>query len=153
VGGDDLILLQVDGIKGGSRITGYEEQLELASYRWEMGHEVGKPPVFQQLVVQKSAGISGPALWLHAATAKVIPKMVLSVIHTGGEKLLPYYVFELSGVTIRSFEETANEGERPVQVIGFAYQVIVSTLYTYSDRDEITGRYRAGWDVVNGKPR
>jgi type VI protein secretion system component Hcp len=148
-----VLFLKIDGIAGSSHITGYVGEIELDTYRWAVErHGATTASAFHWLVAHKSAGVSGPQLWLHAANQSRIRSMVLSGVHTGGEKLLRYLTIEFTGVRVRNFEEVADGEERPRQTIAFDYETIVTTFTTYHEDGRVSAVHKTGWNVVKNVP-
>ena len=143
-----MIMLKIEGIPGTSDVPGHIGALPLHNYAWELAREPGAVPQFQQLVVQKHAGISGSPLWLHTANGRVIDSMILSVIQTDGDIFQEYLTIEFTRVSVRGFSETHNDDERPMQTISFDYGTIKTTFRVFDGHGKVVGTYISGWDLV-----
>src|SRR5262245_55902843 len=132
-------LLKIAGIDGSSRRDGFKNQIELKSFSWggsnqsSFGDGVGGGVArvdIRNLTVTKTADKASPLLFYHCATGKEIKEILLSCREGATGKQEAYLKIKLSPAIVTSFE-TSGSGEKPDEVVTFAFERID---FTYNDQ-------------------
>lgn len=111
-------LLEIDGVKGESVDDAHKGTIDVLSWSWGMsnttstgtgGAGVGKVS-FQDFHFTTKGGKASPQLMLACATGKHIPKAILYVRKSGGDRPLDYYKITMSDVLVSSFQQSGQGG-------------------------------------------
>jgi type VI secretion system secreted protein Hcp len=115
----DMLLL-LDGIKGESRIKGFEQQIDVLAWSWGMtqsgtahvggGMGSGKVNV-NDISLTKYVDSSTNALVKHVCDGTHIPQGVLTVRKAGGKSAVEYIKLTLKDVLITSLSTGGSGGE------------------------------------------
>ena len=71
--------LQLEGIPGESTAVGFENQIEIQDFSFEVGKTKDKPAVFSEINVTKQLDKASPELMLRTANAGTIPSARIRV--------------------------------------------------------------------------
>lgn len=138
------ILLEIDGIKGESRIKGFEDQIDVLSWNWGMvqsgtthlgkGGGGGKVAV-NDITFSKYVDASTPKLIKLCATGAHKPKATLTVRKAGGDSPVDYLVIDMNTVMVTSYNTGgANDGlDRVQETISLNFSKVK---VTYTPQDE-----------------
>jgi type VI secretion system secreted protein Hcp len=146
------VFLELPGVPGESRVTGFENQIDVDSFQFGVSNPVlmgtekvkGKP-TFSEINVTKKLDQSSPALLLRTATMAAFPYARVRVTSpsAAGEATVLRYCF--TNVQITSFSQSTG-GSVPIENVRFSYGTIVQS---YTPQDGGKGDvFTAGWDVL-----
>ncbi len=149
--------INIDGIKGESKLDKHEEEIDVLSYSWGMtqtgtfhtggGGGTGKVNI-QDITLMKYVDKSSPELMLACSNGKHIPKAVLT-LRKAGEKPLDYYTITMEDLLVSSVAMSAAGGEeRQTETVGLNFTRVK---VEYQEQDK-TGGPKGGkvtyaWDI------
>lgn len=125
-------LLEIDGIKGESRIQKHKNEIDVLSWSWgannagsyaQGGAGAGKVSV-QDFHFRHRIDKSSPQLMLSCATGKHIPKAVLHVRKSGNGGSVDYIKITMSDVLVSSFSHGGSGEPLPTEQISLNYSKI-----------------------------
>ena len=147
VGGNLKIFLKIDGITGDASESKHKGELDVDSYAWEAARGLGSPkPSLQTFLVTLPAGRASPKLFLNAAGAVKLSRVILSVAPANGDK--DFVKWTLTDATIVSFKTVGN-----IKGDGVSDQIALSFSRIEMEYSPIDGSptVKAGWDTRTGK--
>jgi type VI secretion system secreted protein Hcp len=153
------ILLEVDGIDGESRVSGFEKKIDVLSWSWGAsqsgtthmgpGGGAGKVSV-QDISVMKYVDSASHALWLACCKGKHIAKAKLTCRKAGGDAV-NYLVIEMEEIIVANISTSSSMGDdRQTEGVTFNF---AKFKYNYSPQ-KADGTADAaktmGWDIAQG---
>lgn len=125
-------LLELDGIKGESKIEKHRSDIDIMSYSWGVsqgtsftqagGHAGGKVS-FQDLHFTKRIDKSSPLLARACAAGQHIKKAVLFV-RKAGDDGRDYLRFEFADCLVSSYQSQAQNGGLPMEQVSMNYSKV-----------------------------
>jgi type VI secretion system secreted protein Hcp len=150
-------LLEIDGIKGESKVKGHTEQIEIDSFSWgatnsgsfSAGTGGGTGVVsFQDMHFTTKVNKASPILMLSCATGKHIGKAVLHVRKAGGEQET-YYKITMNDVLISSYQSGDAAGGDSIPTDQFSLN-FAKVKFEYKPQDEkgkLGSAIEGSWDL------
>lgn len=153
----DVLLLDIEGIKGTSQMKGYTNKIECLSYSHGVAMQVtgdisntertsGKP-VHQDIHITKYLDITTPKLNQHCCEGKAFKTVTLTVGRNDAGAVIPLIVYTLSNVVISSVSVGGGGGDKPVESISLNYAAIKWEYTPQKEEGGKEGTVPATWDV------
>lgn len=150
-------LLEIDGVKGESKVKKHEGQIEIESFSWgatnsgsfSAGTGGGAGVVsFQDVHFTTKVNKASPILMLSCATGKHISKAILHVRKQGGEQE-EYYTITLNDVLISSYQSGDAAGGDSIPTDQFSIN-FAKVKFEYKPQDEkgkVGAAIEGSWDL------
>jgi type VI secretion system secreted protein Hcp len=151
----DDYFLKIDGIPGESLDDKHKDEIELVSFSWGVSHAaahgagagVGQGRAqFHDFNFTMRVNKASPLLFLATASGKHLKEATLSVRRAAKVKL-EYLKIKFTDVFITSFEEAAEGGEPPEEMVGFAFGRIDLEYKPQQPTGALGAAIKAGWDL------
>jgi type VI secretion system Hcp family effector len=142
------IFLQLEGIPGESTAVGFENQIELQDFGFDVGKSKDKPASFSEFDVAKRLDKASPELMLRTANGATIPTAQIRLTRQTGDANAVFLRYCFTGVRITSFSQRGNEDSSVNESISFSYATIVQS---YTQQDPAGGQgtvFSKGWDLL-----
>lgn len=154
-------ILEVEGIKGESKIDGHEDQVDVYSWAWGMsqsgtfhtgrGGGAGKVNV-NNLVVTKYVDASTPTLMRHCCNGAHIPSAKLYVRKMGTDPL-DYMVIEMKKLMVVEVSPAGNPGDELVmENVCFNFAEFKVTYTAQNDDGSPGAQYDLAWNIEANRP-
>ena len=150
---------KIEGIDGESTDEAHENWIEVLSYNHGItqtstmhsggGGGAGKS-THEDFIIAKSLDKASPKLVLACCNGEHIPKVVLELCHSGGErqKFMEYEMEDVIVASVRPCGSTNGEKPMPVEEIAFRYGKIKFVYTQFDPRSgKSAGYVQSHWDV------
>ena len=142
------IFLQLEGIPGESTAVGFENQIELQDFGFDVGKSKDKPASFSEFDVAKQLDKASPELMLRTANGATIASARIRFTQPTAEGQVVFLRYCLTGVRITGFSQSSG-GDRPSESVSLNYGTIVQS-YTQQDPGGGQGTvFSSGWNLIN----
>ena len=147
-------LLEIDGIKGESTDSKHQGQIDIESFSWGAsnsgGHATGGgggtgKVSFQDVHFTTMVSKASPALMLHCANGKHIPKAVLFV-RKQGEKQQEYYKVTMEDLLVSSYQSGGGQGI-PIDQFSLNFSKIKFEYKPQKPDGTLDSAVSGGWDI------
>lgn len=152
--------LKIAGIEGDSTDARHKGQIELESFGWGVaqsaapsggggGAGAGKPQ-FRDFAFVQRVGTSSTKLFLACATGQLLKEATLTA-RASGQTPFEFLTIKLSNVLVSSFEETAADGEHPLEHVTLRFAKIEVTYRPQRPDGKATPGLKAAFDLKLNK--
>jgi type VI secretion system secreted protein Hcp len=153
------MFLQLDGIKGESQDTVFQDAIEILSFSWgvqntgsaqyQLGSGQGKVQV-QDLHLTKRIDKSSPSLLQASVTGKHISSGTLSIRKAGGDAALVYLTYALTNILVSSVS-TGSGGAEVHESVTLNFQQFTASYFVQGEGGTSQGSGEFGWDIAANK--
>lgn len=156
--------LTVDGVKGESRRSGHEDEIELISFDFGAnnpssvgtgkGGGVGAVNISTFNFMKKTDAASAD-LFKHCCSGKHFPTAKVTLYKAGGDGgALDYLVYDFEEVYVDSINWSGSEGSDgiPTEMVSFSFGKISVTYNQQDDKGSKSGSFMGSWDIRTGTP-
>ncbi|MCD6535309.1 MAG: type VI secretion system tube protein Hcp [Deltaproteobacteria bacterium] len=151
------ILLEIEGVDGESKISGYEDKIDVLSWTWGMsnsgdmhsggGGGSGKVDV-QDLTLTKYVDKSTVALTKNCCMGKHFATAKMVVRKSGGDSPVEYLVLELKKVLVTGIQSGGGQGDdRIMEDITLNFAEFKFTYNLQSDDGSVASTIPIGWSM------
>ena len=131
------IYLKYGDIKGPVTTDGFKDWIELLSFQWGVGREVGtaargstsrehSEPNLSEVTVTKLTDVASPKLFLDSVGGKLDNKVTIKFTTTTKGKVETFLTYELENTGLSHYSMSSG-GEAPVEALSLNYTKITET--------------------------
>ena len=153
--------LKLDGIPGESLDATHKDEIDVEAWSWgetnvgstSAGGGAGAGKVsFQDFQFVARLSTASPPLFLAGASGAHIKEALLSGVRDAGKgKLSDFLKYRLRDVTVSTYQQSASEGDRPVDQFSLRFAKIDVTYTPQSATGKAGQAITAGWDAKANK--
>ena len=155
------IVMDISNIRGDSELNGYQDQIDIDSFGWELARPVDYRPgqvpspgrleateiTLEKPLDSASAGLSGLLLSGVAEQRVTISFLEASNI---ADQLRPYMQVRLCDVFVTSLNTDADSGEEVRETLRLNPRAFTIEYITYADVGVVSDRQEVSWDFQTG---
>jgi type VI secretion system secreted protein Hcp len=154
----DVIIMDISGIPGESKLAGFEKKIELLAFAHGMALQINRDrdrthddPQHQEFSVTKRLDSTSPLLNLACCTGKDLGTVKITLARKEQAGLTVVMVYELSHVMIStvSVGGSTSEVETPIESLALNYKQI---RWVFTPASGAGNAVQSGWDLENNKP-
>lgn len=142
-------------IKGESKQTGFESQVEILSFSWGVsqaggfsyggGGGVAKANV-QDLSVSFRQNAASPKMMEFCASGKHIDEVVLTCLKAAGDKAVKYLELTLTDVILSSYQTGGSGDDMPIESLSLNFQKVKEEYFSQDDKGIAKSAGTGVWD-------
>jgi type VI secretion system secreted protein Hcp len=163
-----MILVKIEGIKGDSKIPGFEGYFTAESFSFSVERELAESSKAgtadlnigvgecQECTISKSMDITSPYLAKKAisgsscGTAEI--KFVEAITRKDGQFNVVYLAYKLDNIFIKSWSTSGDADDRPTEDVAIWYNKIAFAYYSTEDGMVFKFAGDCKWDQTKAKP-
>jgi len=156
-GATTILLLDIPGITGGSKVAGYTGWIDIDSVQWGVSSTGGgsagggsAKPTFTDVLWTQLVDTSTPPLLTDIATGKRISDAKIDFIASTGESLRTYFEMDFHNDFLTSLALNGTSGAQPTVTGSFDYQQITMTYYEFGPDGLPSGTVSASYNLTRG---
>ena len=155
--------LEIDGIPGDSKIKGFEDQIEVVWWGYNISQPVSRGASGRGSLTTGAANVApfqitkkmdqaSPKLMLHSYNGKHIPKITLTLRRQAGDQFVTFCEIELEDAVISTYQRVADiTGDGlPEELVGFTFSKMRKTYKATDSTGKETGQTQAEIDLRTG---
>ncbi|HET7275703.1 MAG TPA: type VI secretion system tube protein Hcp [Longimicrobiaceae bacterium] len=153
--------LKLEGVVGESTRAGFEKQLEILSFSFGVsnpttigsasgGGGAGRASV-SAFNLMKQSDAASPTLFQACASGKHFPKATVTLQKAGGDKAVPYLVYEFENCYIESIQWSGSTGgdDTPTESMSLAFGKVTITHTPQAVQGAVAPKPVVGsWDIT-----
>ncbi|PIE41153.1 MAG: hemolysin-coregulated protein [Gammaproteobacteria bacterium] len=156
------VYMEYEGIEGNVTMEGYEGQIELQNFSWNVGRGISmitgrtsnreaSSPNVGEVCVSKIMDKSTPLLVQESVIGTKGKKVIIHLTRTGGDAEEEYMTYTLHDCLISSYSVSSGENTDTSETLSLSFTGI-ETAYSESGKDNVKGgQGRFGYSVEKGK--
>jgi len=158
------IYCEFEGIKGDVTAAGFEGQINLSSFNFNVSRHVSMEPgnvanressipQLSEITLTKGLDGSSPLLFKASVAAAAGKPVKLHFVRTADQSIQEYLRFELTDCVVSSYRISAQgaEGIRPREELKLSYSTIIISHTQYDKSNKVGTPVRCGYDLTAGK--